>query len=126
MGYVDIELPKEVKDKALEIVKVAKEKGKIRKGINEVTKSVERRKAKLVVIAEDVNPAEIVMHLPKLCKERNIPYVFVETKEALGKAAGLKVATSSVAVEEIEGGEALLSDLLKRLPKPQQKEEKKA
>lgn len=115
MSYVDLELPQEVKDEALKVVSAAKDKGRVRKGVNEVTKSVERKKAKLVVIAEDVSPAEIVMHLPKLCKEKGIPYAFVPTKEALGKAAGLSVGTSSVAVEEVD--EAILSAFIKKLPK---------
>jgi large subunit ribosomal protein L7Ae len=107
------ETPKEVKDKALEVVTASKIR---RKGVNEVTKSLERKKAKLVVIAEDVTPAEIVMHLPKLAQEKGIPCVFVESKEALGKAAGINGPTSSVAIEDT-GNEALLSDLIKRLPK---------
>ena len=48
----------------LEIVEVARETGKIRKGVNEVTKAIERGQAKVVIAAEDVNPPEIIMHLP--------------------------------------------------------------
>ena len=124
MSYVDIELTDEVKGKVLEAVKAAASNGKVRKGVNEVTKSIERKKAKLVVIAEDVNPAEIVMHIPKLCKEKGIPYAFVKTKEELGKSAGLKVGTSSIAIEDAGSSDALLSDVIKLLPK-EKKEEKK-
>ncbi len=124
MSYVDLELKEEVKQKLLELVKAVREaKGKIRKGVNEVTKSVERGKAKLVIIAEDVNPGEVVMHLPKLSKEKGIPHAFVSSKEELGKAAGLKVATSSVAIEEAKEAETLLGDVLKLLPKEGEKKE---
>ncbi len=88
----------------LEIVEVARETGKIRKGINEVTKSVERGQAKLVIAAEDVNPPEIVMHLPALCEEKKIKFIKVPSKAELGRAAGIGVPTSAVAI--IEPGQA--------------------
>jgi len=68
-------VPKEVVDKVLQLVEAAKNGGNVRKGVNETTKSVERGEAQLVVIAEDVEPAEIVMHLPPLCEEKRVPYV---------------------------------------------------
>ncbi len=95
---------KENVDKALEAVEVAKATGKISKGANEVTKMIERGQAKLVIYAADVNPKEIVMHLPLLCKEKGIPCVEVPNKEELGTAAGLEVSTSSIAI--IKEGEA--------------------
>lgn len=98
-------------EKAYEIVEIARKTGSIKKGTNETTKAVERGTAKIVVIAKDVNPKEITMHLPLLCKEKNIPLVEVESKEDLGSAAGLRVGTAGVAV--IEPGEA--STLIKEL-----------
>src|SRR3972149_5761277 len=92
-------------ERAYEAIEVAKTTGKIRKGTNEVTKAVERGVAKLVVIAKDINPPEITMHLPLLCKEKGIPCVEVPSKEELGAAAGLPVGTSTVAI--VEAGEAL-------------------
>ena len=85
-------------EKVLEIVELARETGKIRKGVNETTKSVERGEAKLVVVAEDVNPAEIVMHLEPLCKEKGVPFAKVPSKKDLGRAAGLDVSTSAIAI----------------------------
>ena len=90
--------------KVLEIIETARETGKIRKGVNETTKSIERGEAKIVVVAEDVSPPEIVMHLPILCDEKKIPFVKVPSKLELGRAAGLDVGTSSVAVAD--AGEA--------------------
>lgn len=95
---------KDLAEKALQAVEHARTSGKIKKGTNEVTKAVERGTAKLVVIAKDVSPPEILMHLPLLAKEKNIPLVQVDKKEELGAAAGLSVATSAVAV--IQEGEA--------------------
>ena len=118
-----IETPEEVKKDVLELVKVASDTGKIRKGVNEVTKAVERGIAKVVVIAQDVTPAEVVMHIPKLCAEKGISYAFVNTKKELGDAAGIKVGCSSIAVVEAGSGNELLSSVMKRLPKAEKKGE---
>ncbi len=96
--YVKFETPQELADKVLEALDVARTSGKIRIGVNEVTKAVERGKAKLVVMAEDVDPPELMLHIPILCAEKKIPFAYVKTRDELGKAAGLKVSTSSVAV----------------------------
>ncbi len=85
------------------IVERARKTGKIEKGTNEVTKAVELGTAKLVVYAKDVEPKEIVQHLPILCKEKNIHCVEVDSKQKLGIAAGIPVSTSSVAV--VDAGE---------------------
>jgi large subunit ribosomal protein L7Ae len=84
--------------KILEIVEIARTTGKIRKGANEATKAIEKGNAKLVVYAADVSPKEIVMHLPLLCKEKNVKCVEISKKEDLGAAAGLAVGTTAVAV----------------------------
>jgi large subunit ribosomal protein L7Ae len=86
------------------IVEKAKGTGKIEKGTNEVTKAIERGTAKLVVYAADVDPKEIIQHLPLLCKEKNIPCQEVDSKQKLGIAVGLPVSTSSIAV--IDAGDA--------------------
>ena len=125
-SYVKFETPKEVVDGVVEALSVAKDSGRIRKGINETTKSIERKAAKLVVIASDVEPEEIVIHIPMLCEEKGIPYVYVPTKVELGKAVGIPVPTSSVAVEDAGGANELLNNVLKRLPKHEAHVEKKA
>ena len=98
-----------------ELVEKARKTGKIEKGVNEVTKAIERGTAKFVVIAKDVNPPEIIQHIPHLCKEKNIPYEEVDSKEKLGVVAGIKVPCSSVAI--INEGEA-------ELPKQEEKTKK--
>lgn len=84
--------------KILEALEIARTTGKIRKGANEATKAIEKGIAKLVIYAEDVAPKEIIMHLPLLCKEKNIPCVSVSKKDDLGAAAGLGVSTAAVAI----------------------------
>ena len=86
------------------LIEKAKNTGKIEKGTNEVTKAIERETAKLVVYANDVEPKEIVQHIPLLCKEKKIPCQEVDSKQKLGIAVGLPVSTSSIAI--IEAGEA--------------------
>ncbi|MBS3145141.1 50S ribosomal protein L7Ae [Candidatus Woesearchaeota archaeon] len=97
--------------KAYEAVEIARKTGKIRKGTNETTKTIERGQAKLVVIAKDANPAEIVMHLGPLCAEKKVPFIKDASKEELGAAAGLSVPTVSVAI--IQEGDA--ADLIKEI-----------
>lgn len=86
------------------IVEKARKTGKVDKGSNEVTKAIERGVAKLVLYAADVNPKEIVAHLPIICKEKNIPCHEVDSKQKLGLAIGLPVSAAAVAV--IDAGEA--------------------
>lgn len=85
-------------EKALEAIEVAKNTGKLKRGTNEATKALERGTAKLVVIAKDVNPPEITMHIPILAKEKGVPCIEVATKEELGASAGIKVGTAAVAI----------------------------
>merc|ERR1712025_913341 len=65
----------------------------VKMGINHVTTLVEEKKAKLVVIAHDVDPIEVVVWLPSLCKARGIPYCIVKSKARLGAVVGMKTAT---------------------------------
>ena len=95
------------------LIEKAKKTGKIEKGTNEVTKAIERGTAKLVVYAGDVEPKEIVQHIPLLCKEKKIPCQEVDSKQKLGIAVGLPVSASSVAVIEAGEAEAEISSLNK-------------
>jgi len=76
----------------------------VKKGTNETTKAVERGNAELVYVAEDVQPEEIVMHLPELADEKGIPVVFIETQDDVGHAAGLEVGSAAAAI--VDAGEA--------------------
>lgn len=115
--YVKFQVPKEIADKAYQVLQVARDSGKIRKGTNETTKAIERGIAKLVLIAEDVEPPQVVAHLPILCDERKIPYLYVPTKLELGKSAGIDVGSAAVSI--VEAGEAAVA--LKELVEATQK-----
>jgi len=102
--YVDYDTPADLAESAVEALEIARDTGTVRKGTNETTKAVERGNAALVLIAEDVSPEEIVMHLPELADEKGIPYVFVETQDEIGVAAGLEVGSAAAAI--VDAGEA--------------------
>jgi large subunit ribosomal protein L7Ae len=91
-------------DKILHAVEIARNTGKIRIGTNETTKAIERGIAKLVVIADDIQPKEVIMHLEPLCDEKKIPFVHVKSKQELGRAAGIDVPSASIAI--VEEGDA--------------------
>jgi large subunit ribosomal protein L7Ae len=98
-------------------VKRSSETGKVRKGTNEVTKSIERNIARLVVIAEDVDPPEIVAHLPILCEEKKIPYVYVSSKNQLGASLGIDVPAAAACIVEPGEAASVLDDILKSISK---------
>lgn len=95
--------PQYIKMDVYEFIEKARKEGKIEKGTNEVTKAIERGTAKLVVYATDVEPKEIVQHIPALCNEKNITYKEADSKQKLGIAAGLPVSTSSIAIIDTGG-----------------------
>lgn len=106
---------KEIVDKAFEAVEIAKSSGKLKKGINEVTKAVEKGMAKLVLVAKDVSPAEIILHMDPLSKEKKIPCVTVTSKEELGNAAGLKRPTTAVAIVQEGNAKELIDEIAAKL-----------
>jgi len=113
--YVKFQTPKDVQDLAYDLVEKARDNGKISKGANEVTKQVERGQAKLVVMAEDVTPEEILAHMPVLCEEKNIPYAYVPSKEELGNSAGLLVSTAAIAITNPGKDKAGIENIVKKL-----------
>ena len=92
-----------------DIVEKAAKTGKVDKGVNEVTKAVERGVAKFVAVASDIDPKELTQHLPILCKEKGIKFVEADSREKLGISVGINRPTAAVAV--IEEGEAKLDSL---------------
>lgn len=115
--YVKYDVPGEVIDATYEALQIASETGNVRRGTNETTKAVERGRAKLVVIAEDVDPPEVVAHLPILCDERKISYVFVPSKVKLGSSTGIHVYAAAVCIVEAGDAEALVKEISSRVEK---------
>jgi len=112
--YIKVQLTAELKEQTIDLIEKTAKKGKIKAGINEVTKAIERGTAKMVIIAEDVSPKEVVMHLPILCDEKQVPFSFIDTRKDLGEKAGLRTATASIAIVETDA-EADLKDLSKKI-----------
>ncbi|WP_330631379.1 50S ribosomal protein L7Ae [Halocatena halophila] len=113
--YVDFDVPADLAEDALEALQVARDTGTVKKGTNETTKSIERTSAELVYVAEDVQPEEVVMHIPELCDEKEIPYVFVETQDDIGHAAGLEVGSAAAALVDAGDAEGSVDDITSKL-----------
>jgi len=94
------------------MIETARKTGKVDKGTNEVTKAIERGQAKMVDVAEDVSPKEVVQHLTALCKEKGIPCETVDSKKKLGLAAGINISTASIAI--IDAGKAEIQSIKKK------------
>lgn len=92
------EVPEELLKKSLEALDLARTTGNVKKGTNETTKIIERGMARLVLISEDVSPEEVVMHLPPLCEEKNIPYLYVKNQKDLGAACGINKGCASAVI----------------------------
>lgn len=113
--YIRFEVPQELQNEALALLEKSRETGKVKKGTNETTKAVERGLAKLVYIAMDVDPPEIVAHLPLLCEEKNIPYVYVKSKADIGKAIKIDVSCASAAIIDEGNAKKELSAIVEKL-----------
>lgn len=86
----------------LDLVQQATNYKQLKKGANEATKALNRGIAEFIVMAADTEPLEILLHLPLLCEDKNVPYVFVPSKTALGRACGVSrpVIACSVTINE--------------------------
>lgn len=94
----DVELSKTI----LDLVQQAANYKQLKKGANEATKTLNRGISEFIVMAADAEPLEILLHLPLLCEDKNVPYVFVRSKQALGRACGVSrpVIACSVTINE--------------------------
>ena len=88
--------------KILDLVQQACNYKQLKKGANEATKTLNRGIAEFIVLAADAEPLEILLHLPLLCEDRNVPYVFVSSKVALGRACGVSRPVISCSVTSNE------------------------
>lgn len=112
MAYQKFEPNESLSEKTYNAVETADDTGKVVIGTNEVTKAIERNEAELVVIANDVSPEEIIMHLPALSDERDIPYAFVPEKEELGLAAGINVQSAAIAITTVGQADEQVEDVV--------------
>lgn len=113
--YVKFNIPKELAEVAYETFQIARDTGKIKRGTNETTKAIERGVAIIVYIAEDVEPPEIVAHLPILCEERQIPFIYVPSKFKLGESTGLDVGAASACIIDPGNATELVTNIKVKL-----------
>ncbi|KAF8652368.1 hypothetical protein AX16_004397 [Volvariella volvacea WC 439] len=92
----------ELTNSILELVQQATSYKQMKKGANEATKTLNRGIAEFIILTADTEPLEILLHLPLLCEEKNVPYVFVPSKAALGRACNVSrpVIAASVTTGE--------------------------
>jgi large subunit ribosomal protein L7Ae len=92
--------------------KASKRQLTVRSGVNTVTSLIEKKKAQLVIIAHDVDPIEIVLYLPALCKKMGVPYCIVKGKARLGQVVRRKTCTALAFTSVNSEDKAALSKLI--------------
>ncbi len=115
--YVKFETPQDLVNPILEALRVASQSGKVRKGTNEATKAIERGISKLIVIAEDVEPPEVVAHLPIICDEQGAAYAFVPSKQELGKSLGIDVTSAAAAILDSGDAQHIVDQVIETISK---------
>ena len=115
--YVKFDTPEDLVSPILEALRVAAQTGKVRKGTNEATKAIERGISKLIIIAEDVEPPEVVAHLPLICEEQKSAYAFVPSKQELGKALGIEVTSAAAAILDAGDAQHIIDEVVASMAK---------
>ncbi|KAJ5621910.1 hypothetical protein N7528_005142 [Penicillium herquei] len=89
----------------LDLVQQAGHYRQLKRGANEATKTLNRGTSELIVLAADTNPLAIVLHLPLLAEDKNVPYVYVPSKMALGRATGVSRPVIACSITTNEASE---------------------
>ncbi|KAE9602239.1 putative 50S ribosomal protein L30e [Lupinus albus] len=89
---------KKLSKRTLKLVRKAAEHKCLKRGVKEVVKSIRRGHKGLCVIAGNISPIDVITHVPILCEESDIPYVYVHSKEDLATAGATKRPTCCVLV----------------------------
>ncbi|KAH8915990.1 L30e-like protein [Atractiella rhizophila] len=86
----------------LDLVQQASNYKQLKRGANEVTKTLNRGICEFTILTADTEPIEILLHLPLLCEDKNVPYVFLPSKTSLGRACGVSrpVIAASITTNE--------------------------
>jgi U4/U6 small nuclear ribonucleoprotein SNU13 len=87
----------------LDVTQQASSLRQLKKGANEATKTLNRGISEFIIMAADTEPIEILLHLPLLCEDKNVPYVFVPSKTALGRACGVSRPVIAASITTNEG-----------------------
>ena len=115
--YVKFETPEELVSPILEAIRVATTSGKVKRGTNEATKAIERGTSKLIIIAEDVEPPEVVAHIPILCEEQGAAYAFVPSKSELGKSLGIDITSAAAAILDAGDAQHIVDQIVSAIAK---------
>ncbi|RPA86934.1 L30e-like protein [Ascobolus immersus RN42] len=104
----------------LDLTQQASHYRQLKKGANEATKTLNRGISEFIVMAADTSPLEILLHLPLLCEDKNVPYVFVPSKIQLGRACGVSRSVIAASITTNEASELgaqvkALKDKIERL-----------
>ena len=104
----------------LDIVQQASHHRQLKKGANESTKTLNRGISEIIILAADTAPLAILLHLPLLCEDKNVPYVYVPSKTALGRACGVSRAVIATSITTNEASDLMnqiraLKDKVERL-----------
>ncbi|CAG8524700.1 5348_t:CDS:2 [Paraglomus occultum] len=97
----------ELTGQILGLVQQALHYKQLKKGANEATKTLNRGTAEFIVMTADTEPIEILLHLPLLCEDKNVPYVFIPSKTALGRACGVTRAVIAASITTNDASELM-------------------
>ncbi|KAF4927419.1 13 kDa ribonucleoprotein-associated protein [Colletotrichum viniferum] len=89
----------------LDLAQTATHHRQAKRGANEVTKALNRGTCEIALLAADAAPLAVILHLPLLCEDKNVPYVFVPSKAALGRACGVSRPVIAACITTNEGSE---------------------
>eukprot|EP00032_Breviata_anathema_P001416 JZ552723.1.p1 GENE.JZ552723.1~~JZ552723.1.p1 ORF type:complete len:178 (+),score=86.82 JZ552723.1:131-664(+) len=96
---------KKLTKKALKLVKKSSGKKCVKRGLKEVVKAIRKGAKGLCILAGDVLPIDVISHIPVFCEEKDVPYFFVPSKQALGESASTKRPTSVILVTPSDDSE---------------------
>ncbi|KUL91484.1 hypothetical protein ZTR_01471 [Talaromyces verruculosus] len=89
----------------LDVVQQASHYKQLKKGANEATKTLNRGTSEIIILAADTSPLAILLHLPLLCEDKNVPYCYVPSKLALGRATGVSRPVIAVSITTNDASE---------------------
>ena len=99
-----------VEKKLLKLVKHGMKDKIIRRGVKETVKALRKDKGGVVIIAADISPIDVLSHLPVLCEEKGVPYIYVKSRAEVGEACKTKRPTSCVMITKPDKGKDSYDD----------------
>ncbi len=85
-----------LRNKILKLTRHLNREKALRRGVKDVVKAIKKGSKGIVILAADVSPADVISHIPVMCEDAHIPYIFVRSRMELGVAAETKKPTSVV------------------------------